>query len=224
MGKIIKKRIEYGGSSNSAENIKYDDNKNVKEAIAEVNSNLPYVRMSPVADSNGNPLPPSSFRDSALSIGYDHGSFFGLGVAAYIPIITMRWYDSSENIRTIQYALSGITTYIRYSVSQTEWSNWTSGATQSQIDSINSSLNNKIKLTTITGTTGTGNGAGLLSIPRTEYPNAIAIIPFGYDFSFDYRIGAYDISSNNFKFGVQKAVSGAWADSVTIVFYALVFE
>lgn len=40
MGKIIKKRIEYGGSSNSAENIKYDDTKNVKEAINEVNSNL----------------------------------------------------------------------------------------------------------------------------------------------------------------------------------------
>lgn len=40
MGKIIKKRVEYGGSSNSAENIKYDDTKNVKEAINEVNSNL----------------------------------------------------------------------------------------------------------------------------------------------------------------------------------------
>ena len=35
MGKIIKKRIEYGGSSNSAENIKYDDTKNVKEAMNE---------------------------------------------------------------------------------------------------------------------------------------------------------------------------------------------
>ena len=40
MGKIIKKRIEYGGSSNSAENIKYDDNKNVKEAINEVKSEI----------------------------------------------------------------------------------------------------------------------------------------------------------------------------------------
>ena len=105
-----------------------------------LNSNLPYLKVSPVADSNGNQLPPSSFRDSALSIGYTHGSIFGLDVAAYIPIITMRWYDSSENIRTIQYALSGITTYTRYSVSPTEWSNWTSGATQSQIDSINSSM------------------------------------------------------------------------------------
>ena len=35
MGKIIRKCVEYGGSSNSAENINYDDNKNVKEAISE---------------------------------------------------------------------------------------------------------------------------------------------------------------------------------------------
>ena len=40
MGKIIKKRIEYGGSSNSAENIKYDDAKNVKQAIDEVKSDI----------------------------------------------------------------------------------------------------------------------------------------------------------------------------------------
>ena len=94
----------------------------------------------------------------------------------------------------------------------------------SELTTLNSSLNNKIKLTTITGSTGTGSGAGLLSIPRTEYPNAIAIIPFAYDFSFSYRIGAYDISSNNFKFGVQKFITGELVDSVTIVFYALVIE
>lgn len=40
MGKIIKKRVEYGGSSNSAENIKYDENKNIKEAIDEVKSEI----------------------------------------------------------------------------------------------------------------------------------------------------------------------------------------
>lgn len=85
-------------------------------------------------------------------------------------------------------------------------------------------LNNKIKVTTITGSTGTGGSAGLLTIPRTEYPNAIAIIPFGYDYSFSYRVGAYEISSENFKFGVQKSVTGEFADTVRIVFYALVIE
>ena len=127
----------------------------VKSEIADVNSNLPYLKMSPLVDSNGNQLSPNSFHDSALSIGYSHGTISGLDVTAYIPIITMRWYDSSENIRTIQYALSGITTYIRYSVSSTEWSNWTSGATQSQIDSINSNLmNQSVYLWEVGGSTG----------------------------------------------------------------------
>ena len=50
MGKIIKKRIEYGGSSNSAENIKYDDTKNVKEVINEVNSKLGNTDISAIGD------------------------------------------------------------------------------------------------------------------------------------------------------------------------------
>ena len=50
MGKIIKKRIEYGGSSNSAENIKYDDTKNVKEAINEVGNKLGNTDISSIGD------------------------------------------------------------------------------------------------------------------------------------------------------------------------------
>ena len=52
MGKIIKKRIEYGGSSNSAENIKYDDNKNVKEAIDEVGTKLEETNSNLIASDN----------------------------------------------------------------------------------------------------------------------------------------------------------------------------
>ena len=50
MGKIIKKRIEYGGSSDSAENIKYDDTKNVKEAINEVGNKLGNTDISAIGD------------------------------------------------------------------------------------------------------------------------------------------------------------------------------
>ena len=53
MGKIIRKCIEYGGSSNSAENIKYDDTKNVKQAIDEVKSELAGVN-SEIAGVNSN--------------------------------------------------------------------------------------------------------------------------------------------------------------------------
>lgn len=40
MGKIMRKGVVFAGSSNSAENIKYDGTKSVKEVIDEVNSNL----------------------------------------------------------------------------------------------------------------------------------------------------------------------------------------
>ena len=50
MGKIIKKRVEYGGSSNSAENIKYDDTKNVKEAINDVGNLLGNTDISAIGD------------------------------------------------------------------------------------------------------------------------------------------------------------------------------
>ena len=50
MGKIIKKRVEYGGSSNSAENIKYDDTKNVKQAIDEVGNLLGNTDISSIGD------------------------------------------------------------------------------------------------------------------------------------------------------------------------------
>ena len=98
------------------------------------------------------------------------------------------------------------------------------GTITGAVSTLNSNLNNKIKVTAITGSTGTGASSGLLILPRTNYPNAIAIIPFGYDHTFSYSVGAYDVSYENFKFGVQLAVSGAWAESVTIKFNALVFE
>ena len=40
MGKIMKNGVELSGSSNSAENIKYDDTKNVKEAIGDLTNGL----------------------------------------------------------------------------------------------------------------------------------------------------------------------------------------
>ena len=52
MGKIIRKCVEYGGSSNSAENIKYDDNKNMKEAIDEIKSDIAATNSNLIASDN----------------------------------------------------------------------------------------------------------------------------------------------------------------------------
>lgn len=137
----------------------------------------------------------------------------GVNVFGYLDV--HNYDDSGVNRKITWTPVNSNITYIN--IKNDTWLGWDSFA-------LNSSLNNKIKVTAITGSTGSGGGLGLLSVPRTDYPNAIAIIPFGYDYSFSYRVGAYDISSENFKFGVQLAVSGAWAENVTIVFKALVFE
>lgn len=94
-------------------------------------ANLRNIRVSDVLDANSNPFPPNAFLDSALSLGYAHGSLMGLNIGNYIPILTMRWYETSEVVRTVQIAFDGITTHTRRSVSATEWGAWKSGATNS---------------------------------------------------------------------------------------------
>ena len=70
MGKIIKRRVEYGGSSNSAENIKYDDTKNVKQAIDEVKSDIAGVKSNLESCfqsvSNGKALVASAITDQGI--------------------------------------------------------------------------------------------------------------------------------------------------------------
>lgn len=109
----------------------------IESDIAALNEslvNLRNIRVSDVLDANSNPFPPNAFLDSALSLGYAHGSLMGLNIGNYIPILTMRWYETSEVIRTVQIAFDGITTHTRYSVSATEWGAWKSGATNSDLE------------------------------------------------------------------------------------------
>lgn len=120
-----------------AKELFYKNGKNVETALDELNeslANLRNIRVSDVLDANSNPFPPNAFLDSALSLGYAHGSLIGLNIGKYIPILTMRWYETSEVIRTVQIAFDGITTHTRYSVSATEWGAWKSGATNSDLN------------------------------------------------------------------------------------------
>lgn len=52
MGKIVRKRKEFGGSSNSAENIMYDETKNVKGAIDETKNEVSELNSSLTANDN----------------------------------------------------------------------------------------------------------------------------------------------------------------------------
>jgi hypothetical protein len=85
-------------------------------------------------------------------------------------------------------------------------------------------VNGKIQIITLSEKTGTDSNSGIIYIPKTSYPDAKCIIPFAYDSTLAYRIGIFDVSTNSFRFAVQTAVNGAWADSKTITFSALIIK
>ena len=89
---------------------------------------------------------------------------------------------------------------------------------------LNGNLDTKIQIITLSEKTGTDSNSGIIYIPKTSYPDAKCIIPFAYDSTLAYRIGIFDVSTNSFRFAVQTAVNGAWADSKTITFSALIIK
>lgn len=90
--------------------------------------------------------------------------------------------------------------------------------------SVNGNLDTKIQIITLSEKTGTDGNSGIIYIPKTSYPDAKCIIPFAYDSTLAYRIGIFDVSTNSFRFAVQTAVNGEWADSKTITFSALIIK
>lgn len=89
---------------------------------------------------------------------------------------------------------------------------------------LNGNLRSKLQIITITGQTGSEGSIGVLDIPRSSYPTATAIIPFGYDTTLIYRVGIFDVGSSLFRLVVQVAVTGAWADNKTVTFMALLIN
>jgi hypothetical protein len=96
--------------------------------------------------------------------------------------------------------------------------------TNAAINDVNGNLDTKIRIITLSEKTGTDSNSGIIYIPKTSYPDAKCIIPFAYDSTLAYRIGIFDVSTNSFRFAVQTAVNGAWADSKTITFSALIIK
>nr|DAV59035.1 MAG TPA: hypothetical protein [Bacteriophage sp.] len=96
--------------------------------------------------------------------------------------------------------------------------------TNAAINDVNGNLDTKIQIITLSEKTGTDSNSGIIYIPKTSYPDAKCIIPFAYDSTLAYRIGIFDVSTNSFRFAVQTAVNGAWADSKTITFSALIIK
>lgn len=91
--------------------------------------------------------------------------------------------------------------------------------------SVNGKLKAKIQIAEITGKTGTGGSVGILIIPRSSYPNTVAIIPLGYATNSSIQVGAIKITDTDFLFAVQNSITNAWMDSKTVTFMgALIIE
>lgn len=93
------------------------------------------------------------------------------------------------------------------------------------VTDVTGKLKAKIQIAEITGKTGTGGSVGILIIPRSSYPNTVAIIPLGYATNSSIQVGAIKITDTDFLFAVQNSITNAWMDSKTVTFMgALIIE
>lgn len=109
-------------------------------------------------------------------------------------------------------------------IGNTDISDIGDGTITGGLSDVNGNLDTKIQIITLSEKTGTDSNSGIIYIPKTSYPDAKCIIPFAYDSTLTYRIGIFDVSTNSFRFAVQTAVNGEWADSKTITFSALIIK
>ena len=92
------------------------------------------------------------------------------------------------------------------------------------VSELNGKLKAKIQIAEITGKTGTGGSVGILTIPRSSYPNTVAIIPLGYATNSSIQVGAIKITDTDFSFAVQDSITNAWMDSKTVTFMGALIE
>lgn len=92
------------------------------------------------------------------------------------------------------------------------------------VTDVTGKLKAKIQIAEITGKTGTGGSVGILTIPRSSYPNTVAIIPLGYATNSSIQVGAIKITDTDFSFAVQDSITNAWMDSKTVTFMGALIE
>ena len=92
MGKIVRQGVEYGGSSNSADCIKYNDTKSVKEAIDEIkaSSSSNPTAASVTFDNANTGLAATNVQDAVTEV---NGNFSGY--PDYANAIDIKSYGSS---------------------------------------------------------------------------------------------------------------------------------
>lgn len=92
------------------------------------------------------------------------------------------------------------------------------------VTDVTGKLKAKIQIAEITGKTGTGGSVGILTIPRSSYPNTVVIIPLGYATNSSIQVGGIKITDTDFLFAVQDSITNAWIDSKTVTFMGALIE
>lgn len=89
---------------------------------------------------------------------------------------------------------------------------------ESSIGDINTTLSkigSEIKKINISGTTGTGQGAGNLVVYKSAYPGVKCLIPIGIS-GAQYRAQLTSETGTYWVISVNNAITGAWADNVAV--------
>ena len=93
-----------------------------------------------------------------------------------------------------------------------------------EVDELSQNLTQLVALESFSGTTGTGANAGLLTIPKSSYPNVTMIVPCGLSDNASYSCHYWSQSATNFNIMVKSATGTSWASGVSVTFTALVYK
>lgn len=201
----------------SSQTVEFDDGKTAQTKLGEINGIAKtYVDMKKATDN--------SMAVSAKAV------MEGLENSSALISMTQAEYDAlsdeektDNNMRAILDANPDVVDAKNVNFDNTN-TNLTATNTQSAITELNGKLKAKIQIAEITGKTGTGKSVGILTIPRSSYPNTVAIIPLGYATNSSIQVGAIKITDTDFLFAVQDSITNAWMDSKTVTFMGALIE
>lgn len=201
----------------SSQTVEFDDGKTAQTKLGEINGIAKtYVDMKKATDN--------SMAVSAKAV------MEGLENSSALISMTQAEYDAlsdeektDNNMRAILDANPDVVDAKNVNFDNTN-TNLTATNTQSAITELNGKLKAKIQIAEITGKTGTGGSVGILTIPRSSYPNTVVIIPLGYATNSSIQVGGIKITDTDFLFSVQDSITNAWIDSKTVTFMGALIE
>ncbi|HQC05006.1 MAG TPA: hypothetical protein PLB75_05915 [Paludibacteraceae bacterium] len=91
---------------------------------------------------------------------------------------------------------------------------------ETKFTQIANKIGTEIKTITITGSTGSGSGAGNFTVYKSSYPTVKCLIPIGVS-GGQYRAQISSETSTYWVISVNNATTGEWAVSKSVTVYAV---